>query len=101
LAAATGATFFGTRMPTNPGDIDPGGDLPITDSAARQIAGGFNLAVSDVIVDAHEVSSWHGPTDDLLQLLEHRHAFRASTALSYLMSLRIALQRKTNQGKSD
>jgi len=64
----------------------------ISAGAAAQIAGAFKLRVSDVVVDADELSMWCESGDDLMQLLERRHAFRASAALAYLISLRVALR---------
>lgn len=66
-------------------------DHSISAGAAAQIAGAFKLRVADVFVDADELSMWSESGDDLMQLLERRHAFRASAALAYLISLRVAL----------
>jgi hypothetical protein len=70
-------------------------DHSISDGAAAQIAGAFKLAVADVLTDADELSVWCASGDDLMQWLERRHAFRASAALAYAISLRVALRRRT------
>ena len=75
-----------------PGHTGSQQDPPISDSAARQIASAFKLPVSEIFLDARQVETWGGPADDLLVSLEHRHAFRARHTVSYLVSLRKALQ---------
>ena len=70
---------------------------PITDSAARQIAGAFRLVAPEVIMDARQVRTWAGTTDDLVVTLERQHAFSAGVAVVYLLCLRSAL-RSTLQG---
>ena len=84
-----------TANPDHSGSLE---DPPISDSAARQIAGGFKLPLAEVILDALQVSGWAGQNDDLL--LEHRHAWNAREALAYLLSLRNALQHNSSQGSS-
>jgi hypothetical protein len=84
-------------MTADPTHSAPGPELPIPDSAARQIASSFTLSVADVSADAREVSMWQGPMDDLLQWLKRRHGFRTRSALAYLISLRVALSGKSDQ----
>jgi hypothetical protein len=65
---------------------------PISTSAARQIAGVFELAPAEVVLDAQQTSAWRGPADELLVWIERRHAWHARRALAYLLSLRKALR---------
>ena len=87
-------------MTANPDHSGSQENSLISDSAARQIAGGFKLPLAEVILDALQVSGWVDQNDDLLVWLEHRHAWNARGALAYLLSLRNALQHNSNQGSS-
>jgi hypothetical protein len=80
---------------TSPRDMASGSprDHSIAEGAAAQIAGTFKLPVSEVLNDADELSSWAGSGDDLFEWLKQRHAFAASAALAYVISLRVALRR--------
>ena len=63
----------------------------ISHGVAREIATCFKLSVQDILLDAHAVSGWDRPADDLLVWLEQRYEWRARAALAYLLSLRHAL----------
>jgi hypothetical protein len=84
-------------MTTWRGQSDAHARPPISEMAARQIAGSFRLGVHEVFVDAQDARTWAGPADDLLAAFESRHAFQARAAVAYLLSLRSALRSNSTQ----
>ena len=85
-------------MTADPGHSGSPTEPPISDGAARQIAGTFKVPPADVVLDARQVSAWTGVADDLLVWLEHRHHWTARGALGYLLSLRTALRQTAGDG---
>jgi hypothetical protein len=67
---------------------------PIPSGAARQLAISFGLTVTNVMADARDVSTWHGPNDnDLLTSIEARRGLGVQDAAIYVRNLRTALGR--------
>jgi len=87
-------------MAAGPGQSGSPSAPPISASAARQIASGFQVPVAEVVLEAYHVSAWNGAADDLLVWLEHRHRWNAHPALGYLLSLRHALRLHSGDGPS-
>jgi hypothetical protein len=89
-----GAKVSGTGMTAGPSGSPS--EPPISTSAARQIAGVFELPLVEVVLDAQQTSAWRGSADELLVWIERRHGWHAHSGLAYLFSLRKALH-LTNQ----
>lgn len=79
-------------MTADPGHRGPPLGPPISDRAARRIAGAFGVLLADVLLDARHVASWTGSADDLLVWLEDRYLWQAQVALAYLLHRRVALR---------
>jgi hypothetical protein len=64
---------------------------PISEAVMNKLAQAFELTAQEVQTDAQQIVTWQEPGDDLLVLLQRRHAWGAERALRYLVSVRSAL----------